>query len=221
METQTALHNSTRQETVDNPPRWAVGRRSLVTCSDVIDASCLTPSSDGIGSKNIQTDVPSQYVARHPMNQNSATTIQKDERRNVTQRPMDQGVNVLSFLSNVQLRHVLSTLLNGAPSPRNSSLSIINSSISVFRPKTKFYGLPDSNTTASHENDEADDYINSMSQFKTINSRSDPVYAPVPKQIRNDQPMLFIAEPQFIPNGHPNKSKIDSKNFPTHHCKAN
>ena len=101
MDTQAFRHNSTRQETVDNPPRWAAGQRSSVTCSDVPDALCFTPQCNSIGSKNIQTDVPAKYVARRPMDQNSATTIQKDEQRNVAQRPMDQGVNVLSFLSNV------------------------------------------------------------------------------------------------------------------------
>ena len=110
MESQQFLHNSTRQETVDNPPRWATGRRSSVTCSDVIESSRFTPESNSIRTPNIQTDVPAKYVARRPMDQNSTTNIQKDERRNITQRPMDSGVNVLSFLSNVQPRHILSTL---------------------------------------------------------------------------------------------------------------
>ena len=115
MEPQQFLHNSTRQETVDNPQIWAAGRRSSVTCSDVLEALCLTPGSNGIGSKNIQTDVPAKYVARRPMDQNSTTNIQKDEpARKVAQRPMDSEVNVLSFLSNVQPRQVLTTLLNGA-----------------------------------------------------------------------------------------------------------
>ena len=108
----------------------------------------------------------SEYVARRPMDQNSSPQIQKDERRNVTQRPMDPEVKVSSFLSNVQPRHILYALLNGAPSPQNSSLSIINSSKSILGPKTKFYGLPVSNTIASHDYDEADDYINSMTQCK-------------------------------------------------------
>ena len=67
------------------------------------------------------------------MNQNFNVNIQKDESaRNVAQRPMDSGVNVLPFLSNIQPHRVLNTLLNGAPSPRNLLLSIINSSESVF-----------------------------------------------------------------------------------------
>ena len=136
------------------------------------------------------------------MDQNSSPQIQKDERRNVAQRPMDPEVNVLSFLSNVQPRLILQALQNGAPSPQNLLLSNINSLESILGPKTKFYGLPVSNTIASHENDEANDYIHSMTQNKisTSQSPSNPVYAPVPKQIRNREPMKFIAEPQIVPN---------------------
>ena len=81
MDTQSFLHNSTRQETIDNPPRWAVGRRSKVTCSDVSESSSFTPESNSIKNKYIQTDVPARYIA---------------------QRPIDSRVNVLSFVSNVQ-----------------------------------------------------------------------------------------------------------------------
>ena len=103
MEPQQFLHNSTRQETVDNPQIWAAGRRSSVTCLDVLEALCLTPGSNGIGSKNIQTDVPAKYVAQRLMDQNFVTTIQKDEpAKYVAQRPMYQEVKVLSSLSNVQ-----------------------------------------------------------------------------------------------------------------------
>ena len=199
-EKQTALHNSTRQETVDPPPRWAVAQRSSGTCSDVPESYSFLQRATASESQNIQTDVPAKYVARRPMDQNSSSTIQKDEQRNVTQRPMDQEANVLSFLSNVQPRRILNALQNGAPSPQNSSLSIINSSNSVFRQETTFSSPSNFSTIASHKNDEADDYVNSMSQFKTINSHSDPVYAPVPERIRNDHPMPFIAEPQIIPN---------------------
>ena len=96
MDSQHFLHNSTRQETIDNPLRWAAGHRSKVTCSDVSESSCLFPESN-----RIQRDVPARYVA---------------------QRPMDSGVNVLSFLSNVQPHRVLNTLLNGAPPQQNLSI---------------------------------------------------------------------------------------------------
>ena len=113
------------------------------------------------------------------MDQNSSPQIQKDERRNVTWRPMDQEVNVLSFLSNVQPRHILCTLLNGAPSPQNSSSLNINSSESVFRHETTVSLPSNSDTIASHKNDDAYEDINSMTQNKitTSQSSSNTVYA--------------------------------------------
>ena len=193
MDTQAFLHNSTRQETVDNPPRWAVAQRSSVTCSDVPDSYSFLQRATASESSNIQTDVPAKYVARRPMDQNSSPQIQKDERRNVTRRPMDPEANVLSFLSNVQPRRILQALQNGAPSPQNYSLPNINSSDNIFRQETTVSSPSNSSTMASHENDEVEDYINSMTQFKKVKSPS--VYAPVPKQIRNREPMKFIAEP--------------------------
>ena len=71
----------------------------------------------------------------------------------------------LRFFPNVMFympRHVIHALLNGAPSPQNLLLSNINLSQSVFRQETTFSLPSNSNTIASHENDEADDYINLM-----------------------------------------------------------
>ena len=141
MDTQSFCHNSTRQETVDNPQRWAAGQRSSVTCSDVPESSSFLQRATASETKIIQTDVSARYVARRPMDQNSSSQIQKDERRNVTRRPMDPEANVLSFLSNVQPRRILQALQNGAPSPQNLLLSNINSSQSVFRPGTKFHHI--------------------------------------------------------------------------------
>ena len=39
-----------------------------------------------------------------------------------------------------------------------------------------------------------------QNKITTTQSPSNPVYAPVPKQNRNDHPMKFIAEPQIVPN---------------------
>ena len=180
MDTQSFCHNSTRQEPVDNPPRWAVAQRSSGTCSDVPESYSFLQRATASETRIIQTDVPAKYVAR---------------------RPMDQEAKVLSFLSNVQPRRILNALQNGAPSPRNSSLSITNSSERVFRHKTKFYDLPVFETITSKDYDEADDYINSMSQFNatTIKSHSEPNYAPLLKPIRNPEPMKFIDEPQTMP----------------------
>ena len=171
------LHNSTRQKTIDNPPRWAIGRRSKVTCSDVSESSSFTPESNSIINKYIQTDVPAKYVAQHPMNQNFATIIQKDEPAiYIAQRPMDSGVNVLSFVSNVQPQCAFTTLPNGAPSPRNYLLSIVNLSESAFRHKTKVLLPSNTEFIASHEHDDAEDDINSMTQTQnqstTIKSHS-------------------------------------------------
>ena len=80
-------------------------------------------------------------------------------------------------------------------------LSIINSSESALRHKTKFYCLPVFETNASKDYDDANDYINSMSQFNTttIKSHSIPDYAPVPMPIRSHEPMKILAEQQTIP----------------------
>ena len=155
IEPQRFLHNSTRQKTIDNPPRWAVGRRSKVTCSDVSESSSFTPESNSIINKYIQTDVPARYIA---------------------QRPIDSRVNVLSFVSNVQPQCAFTTLPNGAPSPRNYLLSIVNLSESAFRHKTKVLLPSNTEFIASHEHDDAEDYINSMTQTQnqstTIKSHS-------------------------------------------------
>ena len=151
-----------------------------MTCSDVLEALCLTPESMSIGSKRIQKDVSARYV---------------------TQRPMDSGSNVLSFLSNVQPQYTLNALQNGALLPRNYLLSIVNLSEGAFRRETIVSQPSNPNSIASHDYNQADDYINSMSQFKTstIKSHSDPDYAPLLKPIRNPEPIQFIAEPQAIP----------------------
>ena len=57
--------------------------------------------------------MPAKYVAQHPMDQNFATIIQKDEpERYIAQRPMDSRVNVLSFVSNVQPQCAFTTFQN-------------------------------------------------------------------------------------------------------------
>ena len=83
-------------------------------------------------------------------------------------------------------------------------LSIVNLSESAFRHKTKVLLLSNRESIASHEHDDAEDYINSMTQTQNqstaIKSHLNQDYAFMPKPIRNPESMQFIAEPQTIPN---------------------
>ena len=98
MDTQSFRHNSTRQEPVDNPPRWAAGQRSSGTCSDVPESYSFLQRGTATESSNIQKDVSARYVARCPMDQNSPSFIQTDvPARDVVRRPMDSEVNVSSL----------------------------------------------------------------------------------------------------------------------------
>ena len=85
--------------------------------------------------------------------------------------------------------------------PRNYLLSIVNPSESAFRHITNVILSSNHETIASHEYDNTDDCINSMTQNKstTIKSHSNEYYAPLPEPFRNDQPMQFIAELQTRP----------------------
>ena len=61
-----------------------------------------------------------------------------------------------------------------------------------------FSCLPVSETNVSKDYDDANDYINSMSQINTttIKSRLIQDYAQVPMQIRSHEPMMPTAEQQ-------------------------
>ena len=93
MDTQSFRHNSTRQEPVDNPQRWAAGQRSSGTCSDVPESYSFLQRATATETQNIQKDVSARDVARRPMDQNSSTNIQKDvPARYVVRRSMDPEV---------------------------------------------------------------------------------------------------------------------------------